>query len=278
MNQSIPKISLVTCSYQQARFLDAAMQSVFDQAYPNLEYIVMDGGSNDGSADIIARHANKLAYWVSEPDGGQTDALVKGFKRASGDICGWLCSDDLLLEGALESVANYFKSHPEVEAMYGDSIWIDADGRPIRIKREMGFDRFVFLHDHNYIPQPSMFWRRSLYEEVGGLDTNFNLAMDSDLWDRFASRTRIAHLPHYLSCMRFYPEQKTRRLRPRGREEDRLIRKRSSRLARLDALQPGLRGLARLRRFISKAVAGGYTARVPEEILPWLAGHATPGP
>lgn len=272
----LPKISLVTCSFQQARFLDATMRSVFNQNYPNLEYIIMDGGSTDGSADIIARHAARLAYWVSAPDGGQTDALVKGFSRATGDICGWLCSDDLLLPDALDTVARFFERHPAVAAVYGDSIWIDSEGKPIRTKREMGFDRFVFLHGHNYIPQPSMFWRRSLYEAVGGLDRRFNLAMDSDLWDRFADQTSIAHISAYLSCMRFYPEQKTRSLRPHGRVEDGLIRARSSRLARFAPLQPGLHGLARLARFVRKTAASGYGARIPDTLLPWLESHSTP--
>jgi hypothetical protein len=273
---SLPKISLVTCSFQQARFLDATMRSVFDQAYPNLDYIVMDGGSKDGSADIIARHAHRLAYWVSQPDGGQTDALAQGFSRATGDIFGWLCSDDLLLPNALATVARFFAENPAAEAVYGDSLWIDADGRPIRAKRETGFDRFVFLHDHNYIPQPSMFWRRGLYEAVGGLDRSFNLAMDADLWDRFAQVTSIAHISSYLSCMRFYPEQKTRSLKPRGRKEDRLIRMRSSQLAHYQVLQPALHGLARMKRLVRKAVSGGYTAPIPKAVLPWLEAHSTP--
>ncbi len=277
MISASPSISLVTCSYQQARFLDATMRSVFDQAYPDLQYVIVDGGSCDGSAQIIANHAESLAYWVSEPDAGQTDALIKGFNQVTGEVCGWLCSDDLLLPGALAIVSEYFRVHPEVDALYGDSIWIDAEGQPIRAKKEMDFDRFVFLHDHNYIPQPSMFWRRRLYETVGGLNPNFNLAMDSDLWDRFAHRTRIVHLPRYLSCMRFYPEQKTRSLKPSGQAEDLLIRTRSSPLARLPWLRPVLHGTARLKRFMGKALAGGYSAPVPDDLLPWLEAHATPG-
>ncbi len=108
---------------------------------------------------------------------------------------GWLCSDDLLLPGALQRVGEFFLDHPDVDAMYGDSIWIDVVGNPIKPKREMPFDKFVFLHDHNYIPQPSMFWRRALYEAVGGLDETFNIAMDGDLWGRFADRTTIVHVP-----------------------------------------------------------------------------------
>lgn len=268
--------SLVTCSYQQGRFLDATLRSVFNQNYPALEYVVMDGGSTDGSAEIIARHADKLSHWVSEPDKGQTDALQRGFSRASGDLMGWLCSDDLLLPGALQAVATYFEEHPDVEAVYGDALWIDADGRAIRCKREMPFNRFVFLHDHNFVPQPSMFWRRRLYERVGGLDTEFNLAMDSDLWDRFAQHTRIAHMGRYLSCMRFYPEQKTRSMKPAGRREDLGIRTRGSALARVPGLRLPLHLAAKGIRIVSKGVSGGYGAKVPRQFDDWLAAHATP--
>lgn len=252
-----PKISIVTCSYQQGRYLDATMRSVLDQAYPDLEYIVIDGCSSDESTTVIRAHEQELAYWISEPDRGQTDALIKGFNRARGEICGWLCSDDLLLPGALQKVAEFFATHPQVAAVYGDALWIDAAGDYIRPKREMGFNRFVFLFDHNYIAQPSMFWRRDLYERVRGLDRDFNLAMDADLWERFSRHTRIGHLPEYLSCMRYYPEQKTRAMRPQGRLEDARIRARSA-LARLPGATPLLQPLARLQRVLAKSMAGGY--------------------
>ncbi|HEY4374003.1 MAG TPA: glycosyltransferase family 2 protein [Burkholderiales bacterium] len=257
MQRSAPKFSIVTCSYQQGRYLDATLRSVLDQGYPDLEYIVIDGGSKDESVDVIRTHEERLAYWVSEPDRGQTDALIKGFNRAGGEICGWLCSDDLLLPGALQRVANFFDTHPDVAAVYGDALWIDAAGAYIRPKREMGFSRFVFLFDHNYIAQPSMFWRRDLYERVRGLDRDYNLAMDADLWERFSRHTRIAHLPEYLSCMRYYPEQKTRAMRPQGRVEDARIRSRSA-LARLPGATPVLRHLARAQRVLAKGLAGGY--------------------
>ena len=276
MTDHLPTISLVTCSYQQARFLGATINSVLNQHYKPLDYIVIDGGSNDGSYEIIRQHASALSQWVSEKDDGQTDALKKGFALARGEILGWLCSDDILLPDALHAVGHFFRTHPQVDVVYGDAIWIDADGQPLRAKREMGFNRFVFLHDHNYIPQPSMFWRRRLYEAVGGLDSSFDLAMDSDLWSRFAAVTKIAHEPRYLSCMRFYAAQKTRSQRPAGRVEDLAISLRSSSMARVAPFRPLLSLTAKTARVVPKGLAGGYGAVVPDELLPWLALHATP--
>lgn len=270
-----PAISLVTCSYQQGNYLEQTLRSVLDQGYPGLEYIVIDGGSADRSVDIIRKYESALAYWISEPDRGQTDALVKGFRRATGEVLGWLCSDDLLLPGALRAVGEFFAQHPDVMVAYGDALWIDADGSLLRPKREMDFNRFVFLHDHNYIPQPSMFWRKELYEAVGELNPDFDLAMDADLWERFSAEARIEHIPRYLSCMRFYPEQKTRSRRVDGRREDMIIRTRAHRAGGVTGML--LQLAARCMRVTSKALAGGYTARVPAEYRSWLQQYATGG-
>jgi glycosyltransferase involved in cell wall biosynthesis len=265
-------ISIVTCSYQQGAYLDATLRSVLDQRYPGLEYIVIDGGSTDASVAVIERHQKSLAHWVSEADKGQTDALIKGFSHASGEVQGWLCSDDLLLPGALARIGAFFAAHPHVQAVYGDSLWIDANGRFLRPKKEGAFFRHAFLFDHNFIPQPSMFWRRRLYETVGGLDPRFNLAMDSDLWERFSRHTRIAHIPEYLSCMRFYPQQKTRSLRPQGRLEDQEIRARSP-LAAWRGLQPLHRLTGTALRVGAKLVAGGYGAAVDESVIAALGPY-----
>lgn len=272
MKNAWPHISIVTCSYQQGRYLEQAMRSVLEQDYPALEYIVVDGGSSDGSRSILERHAGHLAWWVSEPDRGQTHALAKGFARATGDVWGWLCSDDLLLPGALQRVGEFFAARPEVLAAYGDALWIDAQGRFLRPKKEMGFNRFVFLYDHNYVPQPSMFWRRSLYDAVRGLDPRFDLAMDADLWERFSAHTRIERIPAYLSCMRHYDAQKVRSRRADALAEDRAIRLRtaSPRAAGPRAVEALLRLAARGLRVAGKTVAGGYGASVPAEHLAWL--------
>jgi glycosyltransferase involved in cell wall biosynthesis len=265
----LPRISLVTCSYQQARYLETTIQSVLSQNYPALEYSIIDGESTDGSVDVIRRYESQLADWVSEPDRGQTDALIKGFERTDGEIMGWLCSDDLLLPGALQAVGEFFLRNPSAMAVYGDALWIDGEGRYLRPKREIPFSRFVFLHDHNYIPQPSMFWRRSLYRDVGGLDRAFNLAMDGDLWDRFAEHGSIAHLPRYLSCMRCYPEQKTRSLRPQAKAENAALRLRRTGAAS-EYFRPVLFPCAKALRVAIKTFSGVYAAEVPAEHLQWL--------
>ena len=269
------KVSIITCSYQQGRYLDATMRSVLEQEHADVEYIVMDGGSTDNSVDVIRQYQDQLHYWVSERDAGQTDALIKGFMLATGDIMGWLCSDDLLLPGALELVTRYFEEHPEVDAVYGDSLWIDGDGDYIRPKKEMGFRRLAFLFDHNYISQPSMFWRRSLYEKVGGLDARFNLAMDADLWDRFSQHTQIAHIPIYLSCMRYYPEQKTRAMHTRSMQEYDEIRRRSS--ATQPLLWPLLKVFGRAERVLCKLATGGYRAQAPNQLIDSLKRYHIPG-
>jgi glycosyltransferase involved in cell wall biosynthesis len=266
---TLPTLSLVTCSFQQGAFLGATMRSVFEQHYPALEYIVVDGGSSDGSADLIKEQSARLSWWVSEPDKGQTDALIKGFGRSTGELMGWLCSDDLLLPGALDAVGRFFAAHPAVDWVYGDAVWIDAKGAPLRTKREMRWSRTAFLFDHNYLAQPSVFWRRRLYDAVGGLQPGWNLAMDADLWLRFARHSRPRHLSQYLSCMRYYPQQKTRALKPAGRREDESLRRREAPLMSALPRWP-LRAFARSLRIGGKAIAGGYRARVPSELLPWL--------
>ncbi|MEB3294287.1 MAG: glycosyltransferase family 2 protein [Synechococcales bacterium] len=221
-----PRISVVIPSFNQAQFLEDTLLSVINQGYPNTEIIVIDGGSTDGSVDIIRRYEAHLAYWVSEPDGGQTRGLIKGFQRATGSIQCWLNSDDLHESKTLAEVAAYFQTHPDVDAVYGNTTWIDPQGQVLREQREIPFNRFIWMYTYNYIPGMSMFWRDRIYQAVGGLDPTFDLAMDADLWIRFADHGRIEHVPQPWSKMRFYPEQKNRRLRAASDREDLQIRER----------------------------------------------------
>lgn len=251
-------ISVITPSLNQGRFIRETLQSIHSQNYPGLEHIVIDGGSSDETLAVIGEFADRLAYWVSEPDQGQTDALIKGFARSSGDIQCWLNSDDLFEPGALQEVAAYFVRHPEVDFVYGNSTWINENGDLIKPKREHGFNRFVWMYDHNFIPQPSAFWRRRLFERVGGLDPSFDLAMDADLWIRFAEVTKVRHVPRTWSRMRFYAEQKNTRLRAKSSLEGKAIRSRylHPRSRREVALKSAA---ARLLRVILKLASGSYT-------------------
>lgn len=221
-----PKISVVTPCFNHARFLEATLRSVWNQDCPNLDHIVIDGGSTDGSLNIIRRYSERLAYWVSEPDRGHIDAYIKGFDRATGDIMCWLNSDDLFEPWTLREVAQFFIDNSQARVVYGDATWIDIDGKPIKPKKEHAFNRFIWTYDYNFIPQPSTFWRRDLYEEVGGLNPRFQLAMDADLWIRFADVTRIHHVRRPWSRMRLHPLNINRVRRAESDREDLIIRRR----------------------------------------------------
>lgn len=223
---SLPSISVIVPSLNQGGFIDATLQSIVDQGYPNLELIVIDGGSKDETVGVIQKYASWISYWVSEPDAGQTDALIKGFSRAIGDIQCWINSDDQMANNSMFQVAEFFKSKPNAEAVFGDTAWIDRHGRLLRVQREIPFNRFIWLHTYNYIPCMSMYWRRSLYERVGGLNPCFDLAMDADLWSRFADVTKLYHVRRVWSHQRFYAEQKNVRLRSATEKEDERIRER----------------------------------------------------
>jgi glycosyltransferase involved in cell wall biosynthesis len=251
---------VVTPSFNQGRFLRQTLESVHQQGYPNLEHIVIDGGSTDESVGILEEFSSHLAYWVSEPDRGQTDAIAKGFARATGDILCWLNSDDLFVPETLAGVGDHFATHPEVDFLYGNAIWIDEAGGFIKEKREQAFSRFVICWDHNFIPQPSTFWRAHLYQAVGGVDPSFNLAMDADLWLRMAEISEPVHLARVLSRMRFYGEQKNTRLRSESLAEMQRLRERY--YPARSAVSTRVMSLAaRIARIGGKAVSGGYSGR-----------------
>ena len=244
-NGDWPKISVVTPSFNQGQYIESTIKSVLDQGYPNLEYIIMDGADRQHRRDP-REVLGPTDYWVSEPDEGQTDALIKGFDRASGDILCWLCSDDLFEARTLQEVAETFVEHPDWEVVYGDSFWIDADSCPIRFKREIPYYRFIWMYDHNYLPQPSTFWRRGIYEKVGGLDARMELSMDADLWSRFAEHTALHHVPWPGPECAITRSRRTGVCAPKSDEEDRLIRSRY--------LPDEPRWLLRLKWFLAKGL------------------------
>jgi len=219
MKSKLPKISVITPSHNQGEFIEQTIKSVINQNYPNFEYIIIDGGSTDKTLDIIKKYKKHITYFESKPDKGQTDALIKGFKKAKGEILCWLNSDDILMPNALKKVADFFIKNPKAKVVYGDSVWINKKGKFIKKKFEIPFNKFIFLYDYNYIPQPSTFFKKTLYKEVKGLNPKFNLVMDSDLWLRFSEKTKLHHIKEVLSKMRKYPEQKNQKFRKQSNIE-----------------------------------------------------------
>lgn len=205
-----PRISVVTPSFQQSQFIERTIYSVVSQGYPELEYVVQDGGSDDGTVEVLRRYEDALAGWASEPDGGQADAVNRGFARTSGEIMAYLNSDDLLLPGSLAHVASYLQAHPEVDAVYGHRVLIDDRDRQIGMwVLPPHDDRMLALGD--YVPQETLFWRRSAWERAGGrMDDSFRFALDWDLLLRLGdSGARIVRLPRFLGAFRVHDDQKT---------------------------------------------------------------------
>ena len=204
-----PLVSIITPSFNQARFLEETMLSVLNQDYPNLEYLVVDGGSQDGSLEIIQKYAHRLAWWVSEKDRGQTDAINKGFGRAKGEILAWLNSDDTYQPGAIAQAVAYLQAHPEAGMVYGDANLIDQHDNVIGKfpARQTDYKRLRqgFVH----IPQQAAFFRASLWRQVGPLDPSFYFAMDYDLWVRLARLAPLHYQPQYWANFRLHDSGKS---------------------------------------------------------------------
>jgi glycosyltransferase involved in cell wall biosynthesis len=188
-------VSILTPSYNQARYLETTIQSVLNQDYHPIEYLISDGASTDGSVGIIQKYADRLAWWVSEKDGGQTDALNKGFAHAKGDILAWINSDDTYELGAVAEAVKYLTTHPEVGMVYGDANFMDEYGNVIgRFNaRQTNYTRL--MRGAVYIPQQAAFFRADLWRKVGPLDPSFYFAMDYDLWVRLAKHAPLHYLP-----------------------------------------------------------------------------------
>jgi glycosyltransferase involved in cell wall biosynthesis len=188
-------VSVVTPSFNQAAFLEKTMLSVLDQEGVEIEYIVVDGGSTDGSVEIIEKYAGRLAWWVSEKDRGQTDAINKGFSRARGDVLAWLNSDDIFHPGAVKAAAGFLAASPDVGMVYGDASFIDAEGRVIGRFPAAQTDYRRLRQGYVHIPQQASFFRADLWRRVGPLDPSFYFAMDYDLWVRLARISELIYLP-----------------------------------------------------------------------------------
>jgi glycosyltransferase involved in cell wall biosynthesis len=205
------KISVVTPSYNQGMFLEQTIVSVLDQGYPDLEYFVIDGGSTDDSLKIIRKYERFLTNWVSEKDRGQAHAINKGMHWASGDVVSFLNSDDCYCPGTLHKVAEIFDGLRDLEFLYGDTEFIDAQGARIGVHREVKFDYVMgcFFGFGPIIPQPSSFWKRTIFDAVGYFDENLTFDIDGEFFARAVRRRNVKHIPVLLSKSRFHDASKT---------------------------------------------------------------------
>jgi glycosyltransferase involved in cell wall biosynthesis len=203
-----PTISIVTPSFQHGRFLEWTLRSVLLQEYPLVEYVVMDGGSTDETRQILGKYADRLRYVESAKDAGQADAIVRGFTHTTGEIMAYLNSDDVLAPGALEFIAKFFADNPNVDAVYSNRVFMNEDGI---------VEGYWILPPHSnalmkrwdYIPQETCFWRRRIYEAVGGINPSFQFALDYDVFVRFMERGRMRHVNRFLGAFRKHAASKT---------------------------------------------------------------------
>jgi len=202
---NLPKISIVMPSYNQVKFIEESILSVIKQGYPKKEFLIIDGGSTDGSIEIIKKYAEKIDYFVSEKDFCQNHAVNKGFLKATGDYIAWLNSDDTYEEGALRKVGNYLVNHPEVDLLYGQAAQITLEGNFIGWHAEP-YNKYRLFHCRDIIPTQACFFRRSCLAYAGLLDTKLRWNGDWDLWKRIAQKYNVAFLDEYLANWRIHKE------------------------------------------------------------------------
>jgi len=220
-DKNLPRISIVTPSYNQGRFIEETIRSVLLQGYPNLEYIIVDGGSSDNTVEVIKKYEPWIKYWVSEPDRGQSHAINKGFEKAEGDVFGWLNSDDYFYPFGLQTLIALRESHPSAVAWVGACRDVDIDGQRLRRRapRIGNKKEFANWSREAWIPQPSCLFDAEAFCQISGLDENLHYVMDVDLWMRLAEKGKFAAVDQIVSHARMYEGIKTRQNIPMQQAE-----------------------------------------------------------
>lgn len=219
-----PRISIITPSFNQGKFLEETIQSVLNQNYPNLEYIILDGGSTDNSVDIIKKYEDRITFWESKPDNGQADAIFRGFEKATGDIIAWINSDDYYLDGALKAVGNYFIKHPSIEWLAGNGIIVDTHSHELLkcYTTKISFDHLYYRE--TLFVQPSIFISRKAFFECGGFDKTLEFCMDYDLFLNLSLRSNPMQIPDFLSAFRYHANAKSSTILDVNEKESSYIR------------------------------------------------------
>jgi len=208
-NCTCRRISIITPSYNQGQYIEETIRSVLLQGYPNLEYIVIDGNSTDSTREILKKYDHYIT-WISEPDEGQTDAINKGLRMASGEIVAYLNSDDIYEPGTLKRIRELFSRHKMVAMIYGDIIHIDENSRVLEYHKtgKVNLEKYLMAGEF-YLPQPSVFFRRAVIETEGYFDKSLQLAMDYDYWLKILMKYKTCYVPETLSRARIYPSAKS---------------------------------------------------------------------
>jgi glycosyltransferase involved in cell wall biosynthesis len=266
-----PLISIITPSFNQATFISEALESVRLQNYENWEHLVIDGVSTDGTIDLLGSETTtnrqRKMSWVSERDSGQSEALNKGFRQATGEIVGWLNSDDRYRPNCFAYVVEAFRDNPDADIIYGDYLLVDEVGRALQIRREIEFNAFILLYHHVlYIPTTATFFRRKIFAEGNWLDERLQYAMDLEFFIRLSARGyRFKHVPHLLADFRMQPGSKTCRAPDRQRMEHRQVVRAAAPIVRhlrystlSTIVLACLCFIARVRRYSEKLFRGYY--------------------
>lgn len=220
---SFPLVSIITPSFNQARFLEKTITSVLEQDYPNIEYLVADGSSTDGSVDLIKKYANKLAWWVSEKDNGQAEAINKGLSRAKGEIVAWINSDDYYMPGAISSAVKALEAHPDCGMVFGDQRVVNETGKVLN-QLHYGDWNLSDLMAFRIIGQPSVFMRRKVLDEAGFLDQTYHLLLDHHLWIRMALKSGMNYVPEVWASAHYHEDCKNLAMAAEfGKEADRIV-------------------------------------------------------
>lgn len=206
--RTTPRISIVTPSFNQGRYIKETLDSVFEQRYPNLEYILMDGGSSDETLQVVEPYLPRFAHFQSGPDGGQSAAIATGFAKTSGEIMAYLNSDDVLLPGALNYVSQFFEHNPHIDVIYSHRCIVDAGGT-IQGHWILPPHSSFLMRRWDLIPQETCFWRRRIFEREGNVDPTYRFAMDYDLFVRFMRSGRFRRVNRFLAAFRMHDEAKT---------------------------------------------------------------------
>jgi len=223
---SYPKISIVTPSYNQAKFLEKTILSVLNQNYPNLEYIIIDGGSTDESVEIIKKYEKYFDYWVSKRDKGQADAIKKGFEKSTGEIMGWLNSDDTYLPRSFFKMVESSQKHFEADLTFGDIYFINEYDQIIGECKLTKLNITHLVYEGICLAQPAVFWTKEIYNKVGGLNPQYKFCMDFDLFTRIADMGHLNYIPEYIANFRIHKDSKTSTISDIwGIEHDEIIRR-----------------------------------------------------